>query len=79
VAVLQATLKVSKIVAPGLAITVSDEFPNPHKRGKVRFKSLYRLGFVFLQVRARIVLNKAAVRVARAHAPLEQSAQSTMQ
>ena len=33
---LQATVKLSKNVAPGLTLSVSDEFPNPHKKGKVR-------------------------------------------
>lgn len=30
----KATLKVAKTVAPGLSLTLSDEFPNPHRNGK---------------------------------------------
>lgn len=40
--VLQATLKIAKTVAPGLAVTLSDEFPDPHKKGKVRCTKLFR-------------------------------------
>ena len=38
--VLQATLKLAKTVAPGLALTLSDEFPDPHKKGKVHIFDL---------------------------------------
>ena len=71
---LQATVKLSKNVAPGLTLSLSDEFPNPHKKGKVCSKS-HRI--MQIPVISQLIASQSAL-CAHSFEPMPQMSRATV-